>query len=123
MFKKMLLCVLTIVVITAKSQFPWPYTVPNTDWKKFFSSEDAVVSVPTALDANSNVYLAGYVGTIASANLIALKYDSTGVNTYTYMYNNGGPDFAKAIKVDVSGNAIRLEHGIGDICTRREACA
>jgi len=112
MIKKIMFCVLTIVVITAKAQFPSPYTVPNTDWIKYFSGMDLVVSAPTTLDANSNVFIAGYIGTTTASDLIVLKYDSTGVTSYTYMYNNGGYDIAKAIKIDGSGNAVIV--GISD---------
>jgi hypothetical protein len=105
MLKNTLLCLITIMALNTKSQTLPPYVVPNVDWIKYYSQTDAVVSSPTALDANSNVYQTGYSGLASSSNLIALKYDSTGVLTYSYSYNNGGQDNGLAIKVGPTGIA------------------
>lgn len=105
MIKKLLLCVLTLVVITAKAQFPGPYVVPNTDWIKYYSQTDVAGSSPGAIDANGNVYTTGYSGLSTASNLIVLKYDSLGTQQYAYSYNNGSFDNGTAIKIDGSGNA------------------
>jgi hypothetical protein len=91
--------------------------VPNIDWKKVFSQTDAVVSSPTAIDANSNVYQTGYSGLSSSANLLALRYDSTGILTYSYSYNNGGYDNGASIKADPLGNAYICGSSAGTATT------
>jgi hypothetical protein len=103
--KKWLLGLLALMGLTAKAQFPTPYVLPNVDWIKYYSQRSGTSSAPNALDANSNVYLAGYTGISTVSDIIALKYDSTGVLKYNYSYNNGGYDNANAIKVDLAGNA------------------
>lgn len=97
---------LSLIGLAARSQMPTPYVVPNVDWIKYHSQKDLPTGAPTALDANSNVYLTGYIGTSTNANLVVLKYDSTGTQIYPYTYNNGGYDNGKAIRVDAAGNAI-----------------
>jgi hypothetical protein len=105
--KKLMFCLLTIVVISSKAQnpFPSPYAVPNVDWIKYYSQADLMYNVPTAIDANSNVYSTGYAGGGTVKDLVSLKYDSTGTLIYSYQYNNGGIDIGNAIKIDAVGNA------------------
>ncbi|PBQ34030.1 hypothetical protein CNR22_20355 [Sphingobacteriaceae bacterium] len=104
MIKKILFCVLTIVVITAKAQFPTPYVVPNIDWINYYSQRDTVSSAPSSIDANSNVYTTGYSGFTSGADLVAIKYDSTGVQQFVYTYNGGSFDVGNSIKVSSAGN-------------------
>lgn len=104
--KLILFCLLTLLVTLANSQSaPWPYVVPTTGWINYYSQTDGVESAPSAIDGNSNVYTTGYSGLSTSANLIALKYDSTGTLQYSYSYNNGSSDLGTAIKVDATGKA------------------
>ena len=119
MIKKLLLpCLLAILALNIKAQTPyWPYVVPNQDWIKYYSQTDAVVSSPTAIDANSNVYQTGYSGLATSANLIVLKYDSLGVLSYSYAYNNGGADNGASIKVGLLGNAFVCGSSAGTATT------
>lgn len=108
MIKKLLFCVLTITGIAAKSQspFPSPFVVPNVDWIKYYSQADIINAAPTAIDGNSNVYTTGFTGTGASVrDLLAMKYDSSGVQIFAYPYDNGGADQGRAIRVDGAGNS------------------
>jgi hypothetical protein len=108
MIKKLLLCVLTIVVITSKAQspFPSPFVVSNVDWKRYYSQAASMHSAPNALDVNSNFYSTGYTGSLSQKKLIVLKYDSTGAQIYSYLYNIGGSAEGNAIRVDGFGNAL-----------------
>ncbi len=102
-----LACILTIVVLTGKSQpFPTQYAIPSTAWINYFSQRDAIGNTPTALDANSNVFLTGYAGSSASSTLVALKYDSTGTMIYNYTYFNSGYNSGNVIKVNPAGFAF-----------------
>ena len=101
MIKKLILVAIVLFGLAARSQtvFPSPYVVENIDWIKYYSQRDGVSSAPTALDVNSCIYLGGYSGLTSAADLVVLKYDSTGTLAYSYSYNNGGYDEALAIKV------------------------
>lgn len=108
MIKKTLFCLLIAIAITAKSQnpFPSPFVVSNIDWIRYYSQVDILNSAPTTIDVNSNVYTTGYRGiTGGLMDLLVMKYDSTGVQTFSYTYNNGGDDEGRAIKIDAAGNS------------------
>ncbi len=97
---------LAFIWVSTRAQTPslYPYVVPNIDWIKYYSQTDGTESAPSTIDGNSSVYTTGYSGLNTAANLIVLKYDSTGVLNFSYSYNNGSSDIGKAIKVDNSGN-------------------
>lgn len=104
--KQLLLGLLTLMSIVAKSQTLPAYVVPNLDWIKYHSYRDQIGSAPNALDINSNVYLTGYDGLTSAADILLLKYDSLGVLQYTVSYDNGGYDNSHAIKVNLLGEAM-----------------
>lgn len=100
MIKKILVCLLINLVINSTAQ-----VVPNIDWVKTFNPRFQRANAPSALDANNNVYVTGYVSTSASnQDLVVLKYDSLGILLWSYIYDNGGNDAGKAIKVSSTGN-------------------
>lgn len=104
MKKNIIMLLFSFCVITLKAQLS-PYVIPNTDWINYFSQTNTLVSSPSAIDVNSNVYTTGYYGLSTQSDLIALKYDSLGALTYSYSYSAGNFDVGNAIKVDAAGNA------------------
>jgi len=100
MKKQLLIFALSLITYLAQSQ-----VVPNIDWVKTFNPRFQRANAPSALDANNNVYVTGYISTSPSnQDLIVLKYDSLGTLLWSYIYNNGGNDAGKAIKVSSTGN-------------------
>ncbi|MGZ3930216.1 MAG: DUF7948 domain-containing protein, partial [Bacteroidia bacterium] len=106
MIKKLIIGIFSSIAFIANSQSQGlsPYAVADIDWRQDYSQKDAVGASPNAVDANNNVFVAGYIGT-SNKNLIVLKYDSLGVLKYYFPFDNGGYDAGKAIKIDAAGNA------------------
>ena len=79
--------------------------VPNVDWVKYYSEKAQISNVPSAIDANSNVYITGYTyPTTVSADLTTIKYNATGAIVWVKNYDNGGFDNANAITLDATSN-------------------
>ena len=78
--------------------------IPNIDWVKYFSEKNQIANVPSAIDANNNVYVTGYTYFSGTPDITTLKYDASGVLLWSVHYNNGGTDKANAITLDQSGN-------------------
>ena len=79
--------------------------VPNIDWVKYFSERSQISNVPSAIDANSNVYITGYTyPTAANSDITTVKYDALGAVVWVKHYDNGGNDDANAISIDASGS-------------------
>jgi|GEM_PF-4673779 len=53
-------------------------TIPNIEWVENFSERDSIVNVPSAIDANNNVYITGYTFTGGSRSFTTIKYDPNG---------------------------------------------
>jgi hypothetical protein len=100
MSKKLFIGVLITLAINSFSQ-----VIPNIDWVKIYNPRFQRANAPSALDANNNVYVTGYISNSPSnQDLIVLKYDSLGTLLWQYIYNNGGNDAGTAIKVSSTGN-------------------
>lgn len=100
MSKKLFIGVLITLAINSFSQ-----VIPNIDWVKIYNPRFQRANSPSALDANNNVYVTGYISNSPSnQDLIVLKYDSLGTLLWQYIYNNGGNDAGTAIKVSSTGN-------------------
>lgn len=98
--KKQILTALSFITINAISQ-----VVPNVDWVRYYSERAQISNVPSAIDANSNVYITGYTyPTSANADITTIKYDAAGNIVWVKHYDNGGYDDANAITLDVSSN-------------------
>lgn len=97
---KLLLSTLSLIGLNAIAQ-----VVPNVDWVRYYSERAQISNMPSAIDANNNVYTVGYsYVTPANPDLTILKYDASGVLVWVKHYDNGGYDDAKAITLDASSN-------------------
>lgn len=100
MKSKLLLSALSLFGLNSFAQ-----VVPNIDWVQYYSERAQISNVPSAIDANSNVYITGYTyPTPSNADLTTIKYDATGSIVWVKHYNNGGYDDANAITLDASSN-------------------
>jgi hypothetical protein len=100
MIKRTIISLFTLLVITAKTQIR-----QNVDWITYYSDAATIENISTAVDGNQNVYTAGYVYVSSTnADLIVQARDSNGVLLWTYTYDNGGIDIAKAVRV--TSNAV-----------------
>jgi hypothetical protein len=101
MIKKLLLGALSIYGLNANSQ-----VVPNIDWVNYKSDRSQISNVPSAIDANNNAFITGYMfATPTNANAVTVKYDPAGVELWSASYDNGGFDNSKAIVLDAVGNS------------------
>jgi hypothetical protein len=104
MKKILLLITLILISLSVIPQTP-PSVVPNIDWVKYFSERSQISNVPSAIDANSNVYITGYTyPTAANSDITTVKYDALGNVVWIKHYDNGGNDDANAISIDASGS-------------------
>lgn len=72
-----------------------------------FGGDDAAYAL--AVDSMGNVYVTGasWDGSIDEADYVTIKYNAAGTQQWLAEYDNfGGPDTARAIAVDRSGNVI-----------------
>lgn len=100
MKSKLLLSALSLFGLNSIAQ-----VVPNIDWVRYYSERAQISNVPSAIDANSNVYITGYTyPTPSNADLTTVKYDALGNVVWVQHYNNGGYDDANAITLDASSN-------------------
>ncbi len=102
MKKQLLLGFMILTVLGTSSQVN-----PNIDWVQYYSERNQIANVPSAIDANNNVYVTGYTYPVNPSNQDAttIKYDQTGALQWVKNYNNGGTDNAKAIIIDAVGNS------------------
>jgi hypothetical protein len=101
MIKKLLFGVLSATALSSYSQ-----VVPNIDWANYKSDRSQISNVPSAIDANNNAFITGYMFVSATnANANTVKYDPAGVELWTASYDNGGFDNSKAIVLDAAGNS------------------
>ncbi|MBE2226094.1 MAG: T9SS type A sorting domain-containing protein [Ignavibacteria bacterium] len=56
------------------------------------------------VDASGNVYIVGYINNGNDYDIITLKYNSSGTQQWTSVFDRGGNDKGNAIVVDRSGN-------------------
>ncbi len=78
----------------------------NVDWVQYYSERSQIANVPSAIDANNNVYITGYTypGGPTNQDATTIKYNNLGVLQWVKHYDNGGTDNAKAIVLDASSN-------------------
>ncbi|MBA2611181.1 MAG: T9SS type A sorting domain-containing protein [Bacteroidetes bacterium] len=102
MIKKLFYGALSLSVLNANTQ-----TISNVDWVKTKSERAQISNVPSAIDANNNAYITGYMYvTSNNANANTVKYSPTGAELWTASYDyNGGFDNSKAIILDAAGNS------------------
>jgi hypothetical protein len=101
MIKKLFFGALSLSVLNSNSQ-----VVPNVDWQAIKSDRSNISNVPSAIDANNNAYITGYMFVSpTNANANTVKYDPNGVELWTNSYDNGGFDNSKAIVIDGAGNS------------------
>jgi len=102
--KLMLLLSIILLSLSGAAQ-----VVPNIDWVQHYSYRDSIENMSSAIDANNNVYVTGYVinTTTYDRDIITLKYDSLGMLQWAEHYDGGsGDDEGKSIKVDNAGNVF-----------------
>jgi hypothetical protein len=80
--------------------------VPNVDWVRNYSERDLQVNIPSAIDANNNVYVTGYTVFQGTNDYTTIKYDASGTQQWVKHYNGmlGGQDASNAIVLDAAGN-------------------
>jgi hypothetical protein len=69
--------------------------VPNKEWTKYFSEKNQIANIPSAIDANANVYLAGLTTPSLTEDATTIKYAPSGTLLWVDNYNNGGYDNGK----------------------------
>lgn len=80
--------------------------LPSIDWVNYKSDRSQISNVPSAIDANNNAFITGYMFVSpTNANANTVKYDPNGVELWTNSYDNGGFDNSKAIVIDAAGNS------------------
>ncbi len=100
MKQKLFISALSLLGLSSMAQ-----VVPNVDWVQYYSERAQISNVPSAIDANSNVYITGYTyQTGANADLTTVKYDAAGNVVWVQHYDNGGFEDANAIKLDAASN-------------------
>jgi hypothetical protein len=99
MIKKLMFCVLAIVVINTKAQ-----VLPSVGFINYFGDDPAISSVSSGIDGGSKVYTAGR-GFFANQDIVVQCTDSTGLILWTYTYDNGGYDSPNKICTDAIGNS------------------
>lgn len=102
MNKKILFSIAGLISLSSFAQ-----VIPNIDWVKYKSDRSQISNVPSAIDANNNAFITGYMFvTPSNANANTVKYDPLGVELWTASYDfNGGFDNSKAIVLDAAGNS------------------
>lgn len=102
MIKKLFYGALSLSVLNANTQ-----TISNVDWVKYKTERAQISNVPSAIDANNNAFITGYMyvsGNNVNANTV--KYSPTGSELWMASYDyNGGFDNSKAIILDAAGNS------------------
>lgn len=90
------------------STFILSQTVPNIEWVENYSERDSIVNVPSAIDANNNVYITGYTFTGGSRSFTTIKYDQNGNLLWVKNYDGppNGDDRSHAVKIDPQGNIV-----------------
>jgi len=90
--------------------FSFAQTVVVTpEWVKNYSDRDNMTNIPSAIDANGNIYVTGSVRTISqNYNFATIKYNQSGDTLWVRKYNGiaNNSDEAIAIVLDASGNII-----------------
>lgn len=101
MNKKILFSIAGLISLSSFAQ-----VVPNIDWVNYKSDRSQISNVPSAIDANNNAFITGYMFvTPSNANANTVKYDPNGTELWTASYDNGGFDNSKAIVLDAAGNS------------------
>lgn len=101
MIKQLSIGALSLFTLSSLAQ-----VVPNIDWVKYKSDRSQISNVPSAIDANNNAFITGYMFvTPTNANANTVKYDPTSTELWTASYDNGGFDNSKAIVLDAAGNS------------------
>jgi hypothetical protein len=91
-------------LVTASNSFC--QVVSNVDWVRNYSERDQLENVPSAIDANNNVFITGYTVFGGTRDFTTIKYDASGTQQWVQHYNNiaGGDDRSNAVVVDATGN-------------------
>lgn len=100
MKKQLLTTAVGLTALVATSQ-----VVPSIDWVKYKSDRSQISNVPSAIDANNNAFITGYMFAGSNANAVTVKYDPLGNELFSASYDNGGFDNSKAIVLDAAGNS------------------
>ncbi len=90
--------------------------IVNRDWVRNFSEKDSITNIPSAIDANGNIYVTGFTITAAqSYNYTTIKYNQQGDTLWVRRYNGpaNNADMATAIALDNSGNVYITGKSIG----------
>ncbi|MBI5541058.1 MAG: SBBP repeat-containing protein [Bacteroidia bacterium] len=84
-------------------------TVVTPEWVKNYSDRDNMTNIPSAIDANGNIYVTGSVRTVSqNYNFATIKYNQLGDTLWVKKYNGiaNNVDEAIAIALDATGNII-----------------
>src|SRR5688572_7003574 len=95
---------LLLLTITLTTKLTMGQVIPNIDWVQYYPEKNQIANVPSAIDANNNVYVTGYTYVGTTPDIPTLKYDAAGTLLWPVHYNNGGADQANAITLDQGGN-------------------
>jgi len=97
---------LLVLMFLALGTSIYAQVVPNVDWVRNYSERDQIENVPSAIDANNNVYVTGYTVFGGTRDFTTIKYDASGTLQWVQHYNNipGGDDRSNAVVVDANGN-------------------
>lgn len=97
---------LTIISLLGLPISTFAQTIVSQYWSNNYSERDQVANLPTAIDANNNVYVTGYTYFSGSYDFTTLKYDPNGNLLWSQHYNNvtNGVDQSLCIALDQSDN-------------------
>ena len=89
--------------------FSFSQSVVYPEWVRNYSDRDSMTNIPSAIDANGNIYVTGSVRTLNQGyNFATIKYNQQGDTLWVKTYNGTAnlDDEAVAIALDANGNII-----------------
>ncbi len=102
-----LLTIFSLLLGGAFAQQQFEHIVQQ-EWVRTFSDQDSVRNIATDIDANGNIFVAGFVFTNSTkSDFILIKYDAQGNTVWFTKYDSPfhGNDRAIALTCDPAGNA------------------
>ena len=84
----------TVLALLSTLNLSFAQFLPSIEWVRNYSERNSINNVPTAIDANQNVYITGYTFDVSVPSFTTLKYDEFGnlIWNNSYNYTSSGND-------------------------------